>query len=811
MSTVTILHLEDSVRDAELIQAELARNGLAADFTRVDSEDEFCRAVEGGRFDLILADYMVPLFGGLAALEYVRQVSPDLPFIFLSGMLGEDLAIETLKQGATDYVLKSRLERLTPAIRRALREADDRCQRRQAEQALLENEERLRLAVDSTRLGLWDFNPVSQEMQWCDRCRETFCEPPNAAPSLRTFLESVHPDDRAAVLSAGRQALSAGGGEFAAEFRIVRQSDHVERWLSLRGQAYFDDAGKPTRFIGTTRDITEARQAVVRVQTQAQQLRALAEAATRINAARDLQSTLDLLTSEARHIVGAQQAYASFHGGAGQGALRSTSLAADWSVSQEDAALVDRLADSLCSDPLQPCRFSQAALEQHPLGRRLVAQWGSRPALQGWLAVPLVSRAGDRLGLVQLSAREQGEFSEDDEAILVQLARMASVALENARLYDELRDSDRRKDEFLAMLAHELRNPLSAITSAAELLSSHDGLPEVTWSANVVARQCRHLARLIDDLLDVARISRGKIELRKRRIDLAEVVRGACDVVRPAAQEKQQTLHVDLDGAAAQVDADPTRLEQVVVNLLANAVKYTDGGGRIEVRQRVDADRATLVVRDNGIGIPPDMSHRIFDLFAQVGRSLDRSQGGLGIGLTIVQRLVALHGGTIEVRSDGPGHGSEFEVRLPLAAGVEREAEPAKQAPRVGQALRILVVDDNQDTARGLALLLRRVGHDVELAFDGLGGLRQAEVFRPDLVLLDIGLPGLNGFEVAERLRQHQELSGLRLVAVSGYGLDGDRQKAREAGFDAHLLKPVRYDQLQDLLGELTKNSAAGE
>jgi len=807
MNTFSILHLEDSALDAELIEAELVRNGLSTEFNRVDSEDEFCRAVETGAYDLILADYMVPLFGGLAALEYSRQVAPDTPFIFLSGMLGEDLAIETLKQGATDYVLKSRLDRLTPAIRRALREAENGRQRRQAENALQENEERLRLAVDSTRLGLWDFDPRNQHMRWCDRCREMLGMHVGSPANLRVFLESIHSNDRRSVISAGRKALSTeGGGEYAAEFRIVRRSDQAERWLATRGRAYFDGAGNPIRFVGTTRDITEPRQAVVRVQTQAQQLRALADAATRINAARDLQSTLDLLTSEARSIVGARQAYAWLSAEAGQAAVRSCSLADPCTTQTTDhySPLLVEIADSLCGDVLQPCRFSQAQLEADPLGRRLTAEWGKSPCMRGWLAVPLATREGQRLGLVQLSEPEDGEFTEDDEAILVQLARMASVALENARLYDELRDNNRRKDEFLAMLAHELRNPLSAITFASELLSTQDGQSDVAWSAGVVARQCGHLSRLIDDLLDVARISRGKIELRRQRVDLSAVVRGACEIVSHAANEKRQTLNFHHDGAPRWVDGDPTRLEQVVVNLLNNAVKYTDGNGRIDVSQVLDGTHTVLAIRDNGIGIAPEMFERVFDLFSQVGRSLDRSQGGLGIGLTIVQKLVSLHGGTVQVKSDGPGHGSTFEVRLPLASEVSTP-QPAKGArqQRDGHSLRVLIVDDNQDSARATALLLRKVGHHVDLAFDGHEGLRQAEAFQPDVVLLDIGLPGLDGFEVASRLRQHETLGGVGLVAVSGYGLDGDRQKAREAGFDAHLLKPVSYDQLLETLANM--------
>ena len=377
-----------------------------------------------------------------------------------------------------------------------------------------------------------------------------------------------------------------------------------------------------------------------------------------------------------------------------------------------------------------------------------------------------------------------------------------------------LAEADRHKDEFLAMLAHELRNPLAAVRNAAQLIGRIDDDPaELDWAKGVVERQVRHLARLIDDLLDVARISRGTIVLRREPLALAPLIAAAVEAVRPLIDSRGHALTVTLADGLPRLEADPLRLEQVFINLLTNAAKYTDSGGHLAVTVVRDGDEIVATVRDDGAGIPAALLPRVFDLFAQGDRSIARSEGGLGIGLTLVRRLVDLHGGTVTASSPGPGLGSSFTVRLPALADVPASdgATPSPLSPSDSTPRRVLVVDDNVDHARVLGRLLTLRGHDVALAFDGPSALETARAHRPQLILLDIGLPGLDGYEVARRLRAEEGCSSSRIVAVSGYGQDDDRRRSRAAGFDDHLVKPLDYESLLALIGGRPESPASRE
>jgi PAS domain S-box-containing protein len=366
---------------------------------------------------------------------------------------------------------------------------------------------------------------------------------------------------------------------------------------------------------------------------------------------------------------------------------------------------------------------------------------------------------------------------------------------------EELREHDRQKDEFLAMLAHELRNPLSAVGNAVTVLKMSSNAADVGFAQDVITRQMRHLTRLIDDLLDVSRISRGKIELRREVVEATPILDSATESVRPLIGERKHSLEVDVERGELWVDADPTRLEQVVVNLLNNAAKYSENSGRIRLSARNEGDEVVIRVGDEGIGIPPEKLPQMFELFAQGDRSLARSEGGLGIGLTVVKKLVEMHGGTVAASSEGPGKGSVFAIRLPAAGrqGVGKSPPEARGASAARRA-RILVVDDNVDTARGMSRLLKLLGHDIATAYSGLEALEVARKHRPEFVLLDIGLPGMDGYEVASRLRREQCCEGAMIVAVSGYGQEEDRRRSRDAGFDFHLIKPVDPDVLVALL-----------
>ena len=369
---------------------------------------------------------------------------------------------------------------------------------------------------------------------------------------------------------------------------------------------------------------------------------------------------------------------------------------------------------------------------------------------------------------------------------------------------EALREADRRKDEFLATLAHELRNPLAPISNAVHLLRRPDGRRTADRMVEMVGRQVRQIVRLVDDLMDVSRITQGKLELRREPLSLAEVLSMAVETSMPAIEAGRHELAVSLPDETLMLDADRVRLTQVFGNMLNNAAKYTDRGGRIWVDARRAGQEVVVAVRDSGIGIPAAKLPHVFEMFAQAHRDSARGQAGLGIGLTMVRSLVELHGGSVEARSEGPGRGSEFLVRLPLAGSVQPEHPHADDgAAALLEGRRVLVVDDNADAAESLALLLHTAGAEVRIANDGPAGLQAADEFRPHAVLLDLGMPGMDGFEVARRLRADARQAGLVIVALTGWGQEEDRRRTRSGGFDRHLPKPVDVDGLLDILSRV--------
>jgi signal transduction histidine kinase len=365
---------------------------------------------------------------------------------------------------------------------------------------------------------------------------------------------------------------------------------------------------------------------------------------------------------------------------------------------------------------------------------------------------------------------------------------------------EQLREADRRKDEFLAMLAHELRNPLAPIRSGLELLAmERDGHQE---TIRLMQEQVRHLVRLVDDLLDVSRIMKGKIELRKERLDLSMLIHRCVEAMETPPRDDQHELDVSLPHEPIWLYADPVRIAQVIDNLLNNAFKYTETPGRIELAAGTQNGEAYIRVADTGVGIEPEFLPSVFEPFAQSSRSLDRAKGGVGIGLTLVQRLVELHQGTVSAHSEGRGRGSTFIVHLPVCHAAP-PTETKVDAPGVAPDRRILIVDDHIGAVRMLSLLLAKLGdHEIETAYDGPSALARIEQIHPEIVLLDIGLPGMNGYEVARTLRSKREFDDVLLVALTGYGQEEDRQRARQAGFDRHLVKPVETSKLKELLVE---------
>ncbi len=391
-----------------------------------------------------------------------------------------------------------------------------------------------------------------------------------------------------------------------------------------------------------------------------------------------------------------------------------------------------------------------------------------------------------------------------DDGEIVGASKIARDITEQKRVQGELRDADRKKNEFLALLAHELRNPLGPIRHAVKILRARTPRPdELAWATNIIDRQAEHMTRLVEDLLDVARITRGTIELRKERIDIATILKSAVESSSTLIGKSRHQLRVTPPSEPLYVEGDATRLTQIVSNLMDNAAKYTDPGGRIWLSAEREADEAVIRVRDSGIGIPADVLPTIFDMFTQAAMTLERTQGGLGVGLAIVDRLVKLHGGSVSAASGGPGMGSEFTIRLPVADKTRGSAAAPAPAPAFSMPLarcRILVVDDNVDSVDSLAMLLRMMGHEVALAHDGPEALQIAREFRPGVGILDIGLPKMNGYDLAKRIRQEAWGKDMVLVALTGWGQQEHRHRSAASGFNHHLTKPVDLEALQEIL-----------
>jgi PAS domain S-box-containing protein len=429
------------------------------------------------------------------------------------------------------------------------------------------------------------------------------------------------------------------------------------------------------------------------------------------------------------------------------------------------------------------------------------------------ISTPLMSADGAPLGMVSSHFRLIHRPSEQELRRLDLYLRQASDFIHRCRLEQELqqgeealRDADRRKDEFLALLAHELRNPLAPIRYTLAANRKSGRTPEQRKRAEeIIERQVTHMSRLLDDLLDVSRVTRSTLELKMNPTELTLVVGSAIETARPILDTKHHSLSVELPKQAVRLEADAVRLAQVFSNLLINAAKYTDPGGHIQLRAAREGDEIVVAVRDDGIGISADMMPRLFEMFSQAQAALGRAEGGLGIGLSLVRGLVTLHGGSVEAHSDGPGCGSEFIVRLPARTPPEEPAdiEVEADAPVAGAGMKILVVDDNRDAADACAALLELSGHHVQTAYTGRRALELAEAFRPHVLLLDIGLPDLDGYQLAAKVRATPWGRGIILIAATGWGQEEDRRRAFDAGFDHHLTKPIAAETVESLLQSL--------
>ena len=582
-----------------------------------------------------------------------------------------------------------------------------------------------------------------------------------------------------------------------------QQSFH---WHLIRTAAVHDDAGKVVQWFGTATEIHDQKRA-------AESSRFLAEASAALAGVVDFESTLQKLVKLAVPYFADWSAIDIVE----EGVLRRLAVAhknpEKIQVAHElfrqyppvlnakggIAAVLRTGKAQMLSDLSDELLQAAARDEQH---LALIRSLG----LRSYVCVPLIV-AGAPIGVLTFATAESGRrYTEADLSLAIDLAHRAAVAVENTQLYQALRDTDRRKDEFLATLAHELRNPLAPIRNSLQILKMPRLDPEtIERSREMMDRQVQQLVRLVDDLLDVSRVMRGKVELRKERVELASIVARAIETAQPLVEAQMHQLTVLLPDESLPLEADPVRLAQVLSNLLTNAAKYTDRNGSIRVTAVRDGDEAVVRVIDNGIGLAPDMLPHVFELFVQADHSSTKAQGGLGIGLTLVKNLVEMHGGSVTAHSPGLGQGCEFVVRLPLAKqiGVEPQKTevPAIRPKNTGR--RLLIVDDNHDAAESLALLLRLLGHEAQVAHDGPTALRMLATSRPDLLFLDIGMPGMDGYEVARRIRDTPGNENVVLAALTGWGQIEDRRRTAAAGFNHHLVKPLEPKVLEELLSSL--------
>jgi PAS domain S-box-containing protein len=592
-------------------------------------------------------------------------------------------------------------------------------------------------------------------------------------------------------------------GERIEHFETRRVSkDGTLRDISLTVSPLIDSDGRVLGASKVARDITARKRADEELRRQDSQLRLLWDSAAVMLTTDRPDAMLRGVFEKIAPSFGLD-AYLSYLADESQQELTLESWAG---IRADDAADLRRLkfGTGLCGKVAAERRPIAAANVQSSddPAFRLVKRFGFR----AYAGNPLIVD-GRLLGTLSFGTRAKDAFTPDELEFLETICRYMTAAYERVSLIGRMRESDHRKDQFLATLAHELRNPLAPIRNALEIMrvNGRDRSAVEQTARTMIERQLDHMVRLVDDLLDVSRITRGRLQLRKERIDLAGVIKTAVETSRPWIESARHELTVEIPKGAILLDADAVRLAQVFANLLNNAARYTEPGGRVFVTVERGDGAVAVEVRDTGIGIPAEALPRIFDMFAQANASLERAQSGLGVGLTLVKQLVEMHGGSVEARSRGLGHGSSFIVTLPIAAAarpapvLQREA-----APLNGYAgpHRILVADDNPDSAESMSMLLRLMGNDVRTVNDGVAAVEQAAEFRPDVILMDIGMPRLDGYEAARRIREQPWSRGTMLVALTGWGQDEDKRKAIEAGFDRHFTKPLDPAELRKLIVE---------
>ncbi|MFO1065420.1 MAG: response regulator [Pirellulales bacterium] len=723
--------------------------------------------------ELILTDVMMPHMDGFELLKHIRS-EPDtqyIPVIMLSARAGEESRVEGMQAGADDYLVKPFSGReLQARVASHLQMAK---LRRRTDESIRESEMRFRALTCAGTDVVYQMSADWSRMLFLQG-REFISD--TQSPSDSWLGKYILPEDQETVLAAIRHAIDHKC-MFELEHRVLR-SDGTVGWTHSRAVPILDNDGNILEWIGAAGDVTARKEAEVELRESERRERLRAD---------ELETMMRAVPAcvwiahdpDCRRITGNHEA---------DRALRLP-MHANPSLSAPDDQRPTHFrvlkAGRELSPHELPVQLAARGMEVRDFEEEIVFNDGARIHLFGH-AMPLSDERGQVRGSV---------------AAFVDISERKRIEEANAQLIDTLKNADQLKDEFLATLAHELRNPLAPIRTGLQVIKlvSHDQAA-VAQAREMMERQLGQLVHLVDDLLDLSRISRGKIELRREAVDLADVIRQAVETCLPLVERAGHELNVTLPDEPIMVDADATRLTQIFSNLLNNAAKYTEPSGQIELSMTRHENEVSVGVRDNGLGIPEEMLPLVFEMFTQVDRNLERSQGGLGIGLSIVKRLVEMHGGRVTAESRGIGKGSTFTVSLPLLQTIDTASNITSAAPAVSKR-RILIADDNRDAAYSLALMLRLMGNETRTAEDGVQALEAAAEFRPDLIVLDLGMPRMNGYETARRIRLQSWGKHVFLIALTGWGQEEDRRKSQEAGrFDAHIVKPIDPAVLEELL-----------
>lgn len=696
--------------------------------------------------------------GQIAEFEY-RMRAADGSWRWL---ISRDMVFRRADQG-----------RVTQIIGAAL----DITDRKRAEERLREQEERLRLAVEATGVGIFDFDPISGRQVFSEQAMKIWGFAPGTVPTPELVLNTVHPDDRDWVRAAAQASLDvAGNGHFRVKYRIVRTNGEI-RWVAMSGQTTFCGRGtEAVRSVGTMLDITETEQALREVRES--QRREEERAAVLETVLRATPTAIWITHDpECREITGNPESYRLLK-------MPETSVVS--ATAPGDLPQTRTFKEYRNGQPIDPRDLpmqvaARDGVEVSGAELTLVFNDGEVRTIYG-NAVPMRNNEGRVTGAISAFV-DVTQLKESERA---------------------LKDADRRKDEFLATLSHELRNPLAPINTAVQLLRNLKPPYETLQQLReMIERNVNHMVRLVNDLLEVSRISTGKIELQIERVDLANVVRIAAEISGPLIEARLHQLEIVTPPEPVEVTGDAVRLSQIVVNLLNNAAIYTPDRGRIRVSVERQGSDGVLIVTDNGPGIPAEMLDKVFELFTQIRDDRHQSPGGLGIGLALVKQLAEMHNGTVEAGRAACG-GAEFRVQLPLASNtgqeIEEEGEEATDNSHVSR--QILVVDDNVDAAESLAIFLSEHGHTVRTAYDGHSAIEKVSTFRPNAILLDLGMPGMDGIETATKIRSLPAGKEILIVALTGWGQEKDRRRTKEAGFDFHLVKPVPVSELLAVLKE---------